>query len=327
MNMTMAKRYIACMALFFILSAVPLHPVFSEEGKGNVRNEKDPVFSGYIERSTVRLVELRAIVYDKKGRIVTDLAKDDFKLFEDYFQQKISHFSIDSDEPISIAFLLDVSGSMRLLDRLDDAKQAIKYFVNTLKQSDRFALLIFADNQAEIIQEFTADKEKFLSVLDPIEAYGQTALNDAVAISPELVDRQSKGRKAIILLSDGLDNFSKSSPEQAVVLAKSVDVPIYVISFADLPKKIVGKEEAIPVKYEALQRYSKETGGLFFRVEDPDELKEACNQIEYELRHQYVIAYSPKKVIWDGQYRKLKLEVAREGLIVRTRKGYIAYTE
>ncbi len=327
MDMTGTKRYLAGIVIFLILSAFPLLSIYAEPGERDVKNEKDPVFSGYIERSTVRLVELRAIVYDKKGRIVTDLAKDDFKLFEDYFQQKITHFSIDSDEPISIAFLLDVSGSMRLLDRLDDAKQAIKYFVNTLKQYDRFALLIFADNQAEIVQEFTADKQKFLSVLEPIEAYGQTALNDAVALSPELVDRQSKGRKAIILLSDGLDNFSKSSPEQAIVMAKSVDVPIYVISFADLPKRILGKDEAIPIKYESLERYSRETGGLFFRVEDPDELKEACNQIEYELRHQYVIAYSPKKVIWDGKYRKLKLEVTREGLTVRTRKGYTAYAE
>ena len=322
------NKTILGIVLFVIISAfafisVPADPA-NESSKSD---KKDFVFTGYVERSIVRLVELRAIVYDKKGRIVTDLTKDDFKLFEDYFPQKITHFSIEPDEPISVAFLLDVSGSMRLLDRITDAKEAIKYFVNTLNMEDRFSLLIFADNQVEMVQEFSNDKEKFLSILEPIEAYGQTALNDAVAASPELVDSQSHGRKAIILISDGEDNFSKNSPEQAVLLAKSVDVPIYVISFADLPKKIIGKEETVPIKYKLLSKYAQETGGLFFRIEDPDELKEACNQIEYELRHQYVIAYVPRRAFWDGHYRKLKLEASKEGLNIRTRKGYIAKSD
>ena len=322
------KKPVLALLLPVIISVFICAVAFPESITRSSKKDNDPVFSGYVERSTVRLVQLRAIVYDKKGRIVTDLTKGDFMLFEDYFPQKITHFSIEPDEPISVAFLLDVSGSMRLLDRITDAKEAIKYFVNTFNKEDRFALLIFADNQVEMIQEFTSDKEKFLSVLDPIEAYGQTALNDAVATSPPLVDSQSRGRKAIILISDGMDNFSRNSSEEAVNLAKSVDVPIYSISFADLPKKILGKEQGpIPVKYEVLTKYAHETGGLFFRVEDPDELKEACSQIEYELRHQYIIAYTPRRAFWDGQYRKLKLEASREGLTIRTRKGYMAKAE
>ncbi|MEW5806472.1 MAG: VWA domain-containing protein [Acidobacteriota bacterium] len=307
----------ALMAAFFLIGA-------SEPTQDKRKANTETIQTGYVEKADVRLVTLRAIVKDKKGRIVTNLKKEEFKLFEDYMPQKITHFIVDTDEPISVAFLLDVSGSMRLLDRIEEAKEAIRYFVNTLRKDDRFALYIFADGQSELVLDFTEDKEKFLSVLQPIYAYGQTALHDAVAVTPELVDHNSKGRKAIILISDGEDNFSRLTIDQAIVMAKAVDIPIYTIAFADLPEKVVGKKEPVPVKVDILSRFSQETGGLLFRVEDPDELKEACAQIEYELRHQYIIAYSPRRVFWEGEYRKLKLEATREGLTIRTRKGYLA---
>lgn len=306
-----------------VLSIASLGPSAEPKKKSNT-HEESIIPTGYIEKDVVRLVVLRAVVHDKKGRIITDLKEDDFRVYEDHFLQSISHFDVEWNEPVSMAFLLDVSGSMRLLNRIEEAKMAIRYFVTTFRTQDRFALLIFADSSAEIVQDFTENKKQFLSVLDPIYAYGQTALNDAIAFAPDIVDQHAKGKKAIVLISDGNDNFSQLNMEEALKIAKEFNVPIYVISFADLPKKFMGKKDAVPVKMEALSKAAEETGGLLFRVEDPIELKEAITQIEYELRHQYIISYSPRRVIWDGAWRKLRLETSREDLFVRTRKGYYA---
>lgn len=310
--------------VFLIIFLMTFPGALAEPKKNNNTKERSIIPTGYVDKTVVRLVLLRAIVQDKKGRVVTDLKQEDFKVYEDHFQQKISHFDVELSEPVSMAFLLDVSGSMRLLDRIEEAKMAIKYFVTSFREKDRFALLIFADSQAEMVQDFTEDKQQFLSVLEPIYAYGQTALNDAVALAPNIVDKYAQGKKAIVLISDGMDNFSQLSTEESLSIAKEFDIPIYVIAFADLPKKLMGKKDAVPLKMETLSKTAEETGGLLFRVEDPIELKEAISQIEYELRYQYIIGYSPRRVIWDGDYRKLKLETNRKDLTVRTRKGYYA---
>lgn len=312
---------------FFIVIPITSLDPYAESSRKDFTYDEKIIPTGYVERDVVRLVMMRAVVHDKKGRIITDLKKEDFKVYEDHFQQKISHFDVEWSEPVSMAFLLDVSGSMRLLDRIEEAKMAIKYFVQTFRTQDRFALLIFADGHAEIIQNFTEDKEQFLSVLEPIYAYGQTALNDAIAVAPDIVDQHAQGKKAIILISDGNDNFSQLNMDEALKLAKEFNVPIYVIAFADLPKKMMGKQDAVPIKMEALARAAEETGGVLFRVEDPIELKEAISQIEYELRHQYIIGYSPRRVIWDGAWRELELEINRKDVFVRTRKGYYARSD
>ncbi len=314
------------LAFFIVIPFTSLDPL-AESSREDITYDEKIIPTGYVEKDVVRLVMMRAVVHDKKGRIITDLKKEDFKIYEDHFQQKISHFDVDWSEPVSMAFLLDVSGSMRLLDRIEEAKMAISYFVQTFRTQDRFALLIFADGHAEIVQDFTEDKEQFLSVLEPIYAYGQTALNDAIAVAPDIVDQHAQGKKAIVLISDGNDNFSHLNMEEALKLAKEFNVPIYVIAFADLPKKLMGKKEAVPIKMEALAKAAEETGGVLFRVEDPIELKEAISQIEYELRHQYIIGYSPRRVIWDGAWRELELEINRKDVSVRARKGYYATSD
>ncbi len=327
--MKMKKNILPFIVFFALLIVFPFNllcPFAESVSKSSTYNEKI-IPTGYIEKDVVRLVLMRVVVYDKKGRIITNLQKEDFRVYEDHFQQKISHFDMEWSEPVSMAFLLDVSGSMRLLNRIEEAKMAIKYFVTAFRKQDRFALLIFADSHAEIVQDFTEDKEQFLSVLEPIYAYGQTALNDAIAIAPNIVDQHAQGKKAIVLISDGNDNFSQLNIEDALRIANEFDVPIYVIAFADLPKKMLEKGEALPIKMETLSKAAEETGGLLFRVEDPIELKEAISQIEHELRHQYIIGYSPRRVIWDGAWRKLKLETSREDFSIRTRKGYYAKSE
>jgi Ca-activated chloride channel family protein len=278
----------------------------------------------HTEVETVRLVLVPAHVLDRRGRVVQDLRSQDFRLFEDQAPQRIEFFSTEGDEPISIAFLLDVSGSMRQSDKLESAKDAVRYLVERLRPADRFALICFADEQVSWVTEFTSDRARFLERLEVQEGYGQTALNDAVAASPELVDLKVKGRKAIILITDGVDNASRLTPEQAVALAGKVDVPIYILGFTALPENLRRKNEDPRGSLAAIRRFSDQTGGALFSVHDPDEMKEAVSQIDQELRHQYLLGYYPTASTWDGAFRRIHLETTRSRLIVRARKGYYA---
>ena len=272
----------------------------------------------------VRLVLLPASVEDKRGRIVTGLKAGDFKLTDERIPQQIKYFSVESNEPVAVAFVLDVSGSMRQSGKLDSAKEAVRFFVDQLRPQDRFALICFADEQVSWVTEFTSDRERFIERLMVQEGYGQTALNDAVAAIPKLVDDSTNGRKAIVLITDGVDNASKLTLEQSVVTARKVEVPIFTVGFSTLPWEDRRKAKELGFNMAVLQLFADETGGALFVVQDPDEMKEAVSRISTDLRHQYLIGYSPGLEHWDGRFRAVQL-LARNGrYVVRTRKGYYA---
>jgi Ca-activated chloride channel family protein len=272
----------------------------------------------------VRLVLLPASVEDKRGRIVTGLTAGDFRLTDEKVPQQIKYFSVESDEPVSIAFVLDVSGSMRQSGKIDAAKEAIRFFVDQLRPQDRFALICFADDQVSWVTEFTSDRQRFLERLMVQEGYGQTALNDAVGAIPKLVDERATGRKAIVLITDGVDNASKLTIEQAVVTARKVELPIFTVGFSTLPWEDRKHATDLGFNMAVLQLFADETGGALFVVQDPDELKEAVARISTDLRHQYLIGYSPGLEHWDGSFRSIQLQARSGRYVVRTRKGYYA---
>jgi Ca-activated chloride channel family protein len=272
----------------------------------------------------VRLVLLPASVEDKRGRIVTGLNAKDFKLTDESVPQQIKYFSVESDEPVSIAFVLDVSGSMRQSGKIDSAKEAVRFFVDQLRPQDRFALICFADEQVSWVTDFTSDRQRFVERLMVQEGYGQTALHDAVAAIPKLVDESTKGRKAIVLITDGVDNASKLTVDQSVAIARKVEVPIFTVGFSTLPWEDRKKVKDLGFNMAVLQFFADQTGGALFVVQDPDEMKEAVARISTDLRHQYLIGYSPGLDRWDGRFRSVQL-LARNGrYVVRTRKGYYA---
>lgn len=272
----------------------------------------------------VRLVLLPASVEDKRGRIVTGLKATDFKLTDERVPQQIKYFSVESNEPLAIAFVLDVSGSMRQSGKLDAAKEAIRFFVDELRPQDRFALICFADEQVSWVTEFTSDRQRFVERLMVQEGYGQTALNDAVSAIPKLVDESTTGRKAIVLVTDGVDNASKLTMEQSVVTARKLEVPIFTVGFSTLPWEDRKKSKDLGFNMAVLQAFADETGGALFVVQDPDEMKEAVSRISTELRHQYLIGYSPGLAHWDGSFRSIQLQARSGRYLVRTRKGYYA---
>jgi Ca-activated chloride channel homolog len=276
-----------------------------------------------VEETEVRVVLLPTSVTDGKGRNVIGLNQADFRLFEDAQLQQIRFFSSEYNDPVAIAFLLDVSGSMRQFDKIGHAKEAIRFFVDQLKPGDLFALICFADRQVSWVTEFTDDREWFLKRLMVQEGYGQTALHDAVAAAPKLVDERIKGRKAIVMITDGIDNYSELDIDRAVDVARRTNVPIYTIGFTSVSEEMLPKEKR-GTDLEILRYVSNETGGRIFSVQDPEELKDAVIVVDEELRHQYLIGYYPPWTRPDGRFHTLRVVTENKGHHVRTRTGYYA---
>jgi len=277
----------------------------------------------HTEREEVRLVQVPAVVTNRRGRIVQGLEKADFLLYEDYVPQEIKFLWTETNQPVSIAFLLDVSGSMRQVGKLDEAKEAIRVFANQLQRDDQIGLVCFADEQVAWVTDFTSDRNTFVRRLDVQQGYGQTALYDALAAAPRLVDEQVTGNKAIVLFTDGVDTASTISTFEALGLSRSVNVPIYAVGFTNFASRLLPKG-ATPPEHRTVQMFAEETGGRLFLVHDPDDLKEAVLEIQRELRFRYVIGYRPTRSLWDGTFRRIKLETVKSRLNVRARTGYYA---
>ena len=232
-----------------------------------------------------------ASVQDKKAHRHR-LKVGDFQLKDEKVPQTIKYFSVENDEPVSIAFVLDVrqhaSAASWTLPRKPSGS-----FVDQLRPKDRFALICFADEQVSWVTPFTSDRTNFLDRLSVQEGYGQTALNDAVAATPKLVDEQTNGRKAIVLITDGVDNASRLSAHDAVTTARQVEVPIYTVGFTTLPWEDKKKSQDFRNEYVRPAALRGPDRGDMFVVQDPDELKEAVDHISTNLRHQYLIGYSP----------------------------------
>lgn len=279
---------------------------------------------------SVTAVTLAVSVQDKNGRYITDLRAEDFTVYENGQERKITYFAHDYEAPLSLTVLLDVSGSMAVQDKLNESKDALKYLLTSLLDDrDEVSLLIFADGAVEVAAAFSKSKQAFVSVLDSTEAYGQTALNDAVAVSPEFASKGSHEKRALILITDGIENDSEYSPEQAAEAAGQVDIPIYTIGY-----KIPLKERYIdrykhakgltPLRIkESLERFSEATGGRAYFINRPLELKNALRLIKQELRHQYIIGYTTYADA-EGAFRNIRVVPKKKKYRVRTRKGYFS---
>jgi VWFA-related protein len=276
-----------------------------------------------VEVENVRLVLVPASVEDRKGRPVRGLSSQDFRLYDEGVPQTIRHFSVEAGQPVEVAFLLDLSGSMREFGKLEAAKEAIRHILSRLHYGDRVGLIGFADDQVRWITPFATDRASFLDRLSVQEGYGQSAIHDAVAAAPDLVRAAADGRKAIVLITDGVDNASRFGTAQALEFARQASVPIYAVGLSSTPRSLVPKN-GVPSNLEILRVYAAETGGVLFPARDPDDLKEAAEQILEDLRYQYVIGYTPDPPVWDGGFRRLRVEPRQRDLAVRARSGYVA---
>ncbi len=276
----------------------------------------------------VTAISIAVSVQNRKGRHITDLTEEDFFVYENNKKKDITYFSHNFEAPLSLTVLLDVSGSMALQDKLSESKDALNYLMkHLLTNLDEVSLLIFADGDVEIASSFSKDKTDFLSVLERTEAYGQTALNDAVGVSPNFANRGNNEKRALLLITDGIENDSEYSPEQAIEVARRVDIPIYTIGYK------IPLDEQFLKKYkrskrltasgiaESLERFSETTGGKAFFVNKALDLKNALRLIKQELSHQYILGYTSYSGS-DKEYRKIKVVTVKKSYRVRTREGY-----
>jgi Ca-activated chloride channel family protein len=275
----------------------------------------------------VRAITLAVTVQDSKGRYVNNLLEKDFTIYENNKKKPITYFMHDFGAPLSLTVLLDVSGSMALENKLEECKAALRDLATRLlRPRDEIALLIFADGQVEVAAKHSADKTEFLKALDEAKAYGQTALNDAVAVSPEFATRAKNEKRALLLLTDGIENDSQSTAEQALEIAKRVDVPIYAIGYK-IPrneqlaahKRASGLTETGIV--ETLDKFSKATGAKAWFLNEATDLAAVVQEIKNEQSHQYIIGYTSYQDTSE-LYRWIRVTTPNYKHKIRTRQGY-----
>lgn len=276
---------------------------------------------------TVNAITIAVTVQDKKGRYINDLEEKDFVIYENNEKKAINYFQHDRSAPLSLTVLLDVSGSMALENKFEECRRALQILAEKiLSPHDELALLVFADGEVEVAAGHATDRSAFLSSLEREEAYGKTALHDALAVSPHYAVRAKNEKRALIMITDGIENDSQSSAEQALEIARRVDVPIYVIGY-----KIPRAEEILARHKrrsglttaglaETLNLFAEATGGRAFFLDNLESLLSTLYEIKKEQSHQYLIGYTSYRD--DDKYRRIRVTTVRGNYRIRTRQGY-----
>lgn len=269
-------------------------------------------------RTNTELVILNVTVTDKAGQYVPGLKLSDFTIFEDGKQvlpEGISSFSVH-ESPFASVVLLDTSGSMET--RLSLARSAAIRFLDRLRDEDVAAVYKF-DSKVEQVQEFSGGRD-LAPMAYGVKATGLTTLNDAIVDAAKaLADRPEK-RKAIVILSDGMDTSSRASGDKAVESALAVGATIYAVDMS--ASSGVGLRN--PQSAAVLKGFAEKTGGRFVATPGGPTLREAFANIADELGHQYTIAFRPLNQKHDGKWHKLEVKTSRTELEVRSRKSYRA---
>lgn len=267
----------------------------------------------FTDRVDVQFVELYTSVVDGRGRPVEGLARDDFKVYEDGVEQEVRRFELVRDVPIYAGVLLDTSGSMgdRNGEKLKAAvRGALTFFENVVTPKDRAAVITFADEPSLAVR-FTNQQDVLAGGLAGLAAEGDTALHDSIVYALYYFGGL-KGKRAIILLSDGEDYGSKYQFGEALDYARRSGVAIYCVGI-DL------KEFEFRTR---LQRLSEETGGRAFFIGTSGELGKVFETVEKELRSQYLLAYQSSNPGRDDKFRVVEVKVAKPGLEAKTVRGY-----
>jgi Ca-activated chloride channel homolog len=271
----------------------------------------------YIFKKEVDEVTLHATVVDSNNRLITDLGRNDFQVFEDGQPQKIVSFRRE-DIPVAMGIVIDNSGSMR--DKRPAVNAAAINLVKSSNPQDKVFIVNF-NEEYFLDQDYTASVPKLNDALQRIEARGGTALYDAAVASADHLKKSGPlEKKVLLVVTDGEDNASRESLEQAIRNLQAENGPtVYTIG-------ILGDEHSKRAR-RALREMAEETGGVAFFPKDVSEVNAITSQIAHDIRNQYTIVYKPTKPQSAGGYRTVKVEASAKGykhLSVRTRSGYYA---
>jgi len=269
-------------------------------------------------KSGVDLVSVSAVVRDKKGKVVRSLQPKDFSVAEDGKERKIISIQSDSNAPASIAFLVDASGSMALGSARQSSRHICDWVLSTLnKQKDDAALVSF-DTRLVTLREFTGSFEHVRTGLDEIGAWGATSIYDAIAGTSAMVADRARNRRAVIVLTDGADNWSSYTPEEVAWIASTIDVPVYVFAVGDGVNADAAATNP-KAMYSPLADLARATGGDFFVANSPALAVTGITRLVDELRHQYLIAFEPSN---SQGMRRIEIRTKKTDLRVSSRRWY-----
>ena len=277
-------------------------------------------------KSSVSVVSVTAIVRDRKGRFVKDLAPRDFVIAEAGSPRKILDFREQSDGPVKLGVLVDASGSMRVGRKAVDARQAALHLFSALRNGDEAALFSF-DTRLDRVRDFTTDVASLDAAFEKMNTpYGQTSLFDVIAEAAAVVAEHGRAggklphRSALVVITDGVDTKSRMLAEQVASAASAIDIPVYVIAVM-APIDDPRVDETPPFDANSITQLSRNTGGEMFTASAPAHASVAARRIVEELRHQYIMAFEASNA---NGWRPLEVRARDPKLTVRARTGYSA---
>lgn len=275
---------------------------------------------GAVFRADTRLVVLHATVVDSKGRFVTNLPRDAFRVYEEGAEQQLKIFKSE-DVPVSMGIVIDNSGSMR--DKRKKVEEAALGLVKASNPQDEVFIVNFND-VAFLDVPFTDDVRKMEDGVSRIDSRGGTAMRDAIDLSMDYLKKEAKrDKKVVVVVTDGNDNSSEITLEKLVQKSQQRDLMIYTIGLLDEEERREAKRAR-----KALDTISKATGGLSFYPENVDNVEEFALKVARDIRNQYTLAYTPTNAALDGGYRRVTVTVKGPNKpSVRTRTGYYATPE
>jgi Ca-activated chloride channel homolog len=287
---------------------------------GAQETPQPPIF-----KAGVDLVSVSVVVKNQKGRPVTGLSRKDFELFDSGRLRDIADFRSE-DSAVSVAMLLDTSGSMRISGKWNAAREAVAKLAAELERGrDHIALFAF-DNELHVVQPFTTSPSEIADALNKVQPWGSTAMFDAVSETGKRLAEEGGMRRAIVIVTDGLDNRSRLDATDVSAAASAIDVPVYsfvVSSPIDrLNDSIASESGTLTRSRGTLEDLSRWTGGAAFISATPMETSTAVRQIVTELRHQYVMSFESGTPA--GWHPLLVRVHEGNNFVVRTRSGYMA---
>ena len=292
-----------------ILASAVLAASSSEQRR---RRTTDDVF-----RAGIDLVQMTATVVDEDGRLVGDLRREDFEVFEDGQRQTVTHFTRDRI-PLSLGVVLDVSQSM-YGQRIDDARLALDRFLADLLDPEDEVFIIVFNHKPRVVVPWTRGPRQLRNRLDDILPYGGTSIYDAMMEALPMFDVRQYQRAAVVLISDGSDTGSHANVRDVRRLLRRSDAFVYAIAI-DAPDTRPINDRVNPY---ALREMTTESGGYTEVVHDSPELGPATARIADELNHQYTLSYVSSRPA-DGSYRSIRVRIVGKEYRVRTRRGYVA---
>jgi VWFA-related protein len=278
-----------------------------------------------IFRSAVEVVTVSAAVRNGKGRVIKDLTKADFEVYDSGRRTQIKDFYF-GDSPISLAILLDISGSMSVGGNIERAREAIGMVAANLRDTQDEAALFTFDSKLQEVVGFTSDLQRVRARSLEGKPWGITSLFDAIEETARLVGERSNKHRALLVVTDGVDTGSKLTPAQVSGVASSIDVPVYLLAVVNPADHPEGEFQARPTDAKISQQgeladLARWTGGDLRYASVPSHLVEAVRDILTELRFQYLITFEPGA---RPGWHPIEIRTRKRDLIVHARGGYMS---